>query len=207
MTSGAPALSQTTPGVTEAQGQLTGLGPEAGPRSPGVSTCRLWDCSFSPRPTRSSVSQPVGILWRAVPRATCLPLSWSWGLVSTCTPGKPSLAAPCSSSASLAAQLEIFPLDYATDGGFTQEGPAFALTWSHAPPSPPHPSIHRHTFPPCPGTRGHPPVKARVQHRCPWQPFALKYKFQSLVYLPGQCESLTSHLLRSKPQGPAGECK
>lgn len=41
------------------QGQLAGLGPEAGPHSPGASTCRLWDSS-SPRPTGSGASQPVG---------------------------------------------------------------------------------------------------------------------------------------------------
>ena len=106
-------LPRLPPEETEVQGQLAGLGPEAGPHSPGASTCRLWDRS-SPRPTGSGASQPVDALWRAMPRATCLPLSWSWGLVSTCILGKPSLATPPSSSASLAAQLEIFPLDDAT---------------------------------------------------------------------------------------------
>lgn len=167
------SLPGLSPGETEAQGQLAGLDPRAGPRSPGASTCRLWNRSLSPRPTGSGALQLVGALWPAVPRATCLPLGWSWGLVSTRTPGKPSLAASPSSSAFLAAQLEIFPPDDATGGGLSQEGPVLALTWPHAPLSPPHPSIPRHTFPPYPGSWGHPAAKTCVQHRCPWQPFTL----------------------------------
>ena len=167
------SLPRLSPGEMEVQGQLAGLDRRAGPHSPGASTCRLWNHSLSPRPMGSGASQPMGALWPAVPRATCLPLSWSWGLVSTHTPGKPSLVAPPSSSAFLAAQLEVFPLDDVMGGGLTQEGPALALTWPHAPLSPPHPSIPRHTFPPCPGSWGHPPAKTCVQRRCPWQSFTL----------------------------------
>lgn len=39
-----------TPGETKAQGQVAGQSPEAGPRSPGASTCRPWGHHFSPTP-------------------------------------------------------------------------------------------------------------------------------------------------------------
>lgn len=53
------SLPRLSPGEMEAQGQLAGLDPRAGPRSPGASTCRLWNHSLSPRPAGSGASQPV----------------------------------------------------------------------------------------------------------------------------------------------------
>ena len=48
---GSPSLLPgLTPRETEAQGQVAGLSPEAGPRSPRASTCRPWGHHFSLTP-------------------------------------------------------------------------------------------------------------------------------------------------------------